>query len=256
MGNGATFCLETLIFAAACYAVGESRPTVYGDDIIIDVGRYPQLLRFMRFLGFRINEDKTHTSGPFRESCGGNYYHGTDITPFYVRDTDMRKANLCHILNGLMSLSWPGSNLGRLVLSLQHEWCLPLVPYTENSTHGLWITTHDAYRLRKIKVKYGVAYFRGYLPRVKHRRIDDSRALFLWYLDTRRRKHEHMSHCLLGTVRGLMPLHRDKETVFIRSRVPSGRVKYTLRWCHWEIPVTVAPDHVYTWSEELVRPKG
>jgi hypothetical protein len=60
MGNGATFTIETLIFAAACDAVGASEYTVYGDDIILSSDRSHDLLQLLRFMGFMPNWDKSY----------------------------------------------------------------------------------------------------------------------------------------------------------------------------------------------------
>jgi len=86
MGNGTTFPIETLIFVAACHAVGCGVPgkdfTVYGDDIAIPVGKSRELLRLLRILGFRTNLDKTFVTGPFRESCGEDWFGGVSVRPF------------------------------------------------------------------------------------------------------------------------------------------------------------------------------
>jgi hypothetical protein len=91
MGNGATFELQSLIFWALCVSTvellglrGES-VKVYGDDIVIPVSGYNAVVHVLQLLGFVVNESKSYSSGPFRESCGKHYFHGTDVSPFYVR---------------------------------------------------------------------------------------------------------------------------------------------------------------------------
>lgn len=88
MGNGFTFPLETLIFYAIAKACCESDETVsaYGDDLIVPTHRVELVIKSLQCAGFVINTDKSYTSGPFRESCGGDYFRGTDIRPFYLRD--------------------------------------------------------------------------------------------------------------------------------------------------------------------------
>lgn len=88
MGNGFTFPLESLIFYALAKASSERDDvvSVYGDDIIVSVQNVPLLRRALNAAGFIVNEDKSYSSGPFRESCGGDYYSGVDIRPFYLRD--------------------------------------------------------------------------------------------------------------------------------------------------------------------------
>lgn len=86
MGNGFCFPLETLIFAAVCSAVGAGIPrrdfAVYGDDIIVRKEHFDDVLDGLRYLGFTPNKDKTFGSGPFRESCGADWYAGSDVRPF------------------------------------------------------------------------------------------------------------------------------------------------------------------------------
>jgi len=88
MGNGFTFPLESLIFYALAKACCEYPETVsvYGDDIIVPTHRYAQVVRVLNAVGFVVNNDKSFASGPFRESCGGDYFSGTDIRPFYLKD--------------------------------------------------------------------------------------------------------------------------------------------------------------------------
>lgn len=86
MGNGTTFPIETLIFTAACVAVGCGSPgrdfTVYGDDIVVPSEKAGELISLLRVLGFRTNTDKTFVSGPFRESCGEDWFEGISVRPF------------------------------------------------------------------------------------------------------------------------------------------------------------------------------
>lgn len=86
MGNGFCFPLESLIFASVCAAVYERHGytrdySVYGDDIIVRCSLAGEVLQVLRLLGFRHNPDKTFTSGPFRESCGADWYNGEDVRP-------------------------------------------------------------------------------------------------------------------------------------------------------------------------------
>jgi hypothetical protein len=90
MGNGFTFELESLLFyaiaKATAYFTGTSGTiSVYGDDIIIPSQMYHDLTFVLKILGFSVNPDKSFSEGPFRESCGGHFYNGTRVTPFYIR---------------------------------------------------------------------------------------------------------------------------------------------------------------------------
>jgi hypothetical protein len=93
MGNGFTFPLETLIFYSIAFGVCvESGVPVtdlsaYGDDLIVPSGVVDLLYRALEVCGFVVNSKKSYREGPFRESCGADYYQGTDIRPLYIKDS-------------------------------------------------------------------------------------------------------------------------------------------------------------------------
>jgi len=86
MGNGFCFPLETLIFAACCSAIGCGIPgadfSVYGDDIIVRRKYAEAVLKALKTLGFSPNASKTFITGPFRESCGADWFGGVDVRPY------------------------------------------------------------------------------------------------------------------------------------------------------------------------------
>lgn len=90
MGNGFCFPLETLIFAAAARAVmhertsGVTTHSVYGDDIIVPTDCFDELADLLLYLGFQTNLEKSFNTGPFRESCGADWYQGQDVRPVYL----------------------------------------------------------------------------------------------------------------------------------------------------------------------------
>jgi hypothetical protein len=86
MGNGFCFPVETITFASICVACGCGRPgvdfSVYGDDIIIRKKYYQKVIAMLSHYGFKVNVDKTFYEGPFRESCGSDWFNGVDVRPF------------------------------------------------------------------------------------------------------------------------------------------------------------------------------
>lgn len=104
MGNAYTFELESLIFYALALAVCDSLDligepifvngrlskgfpvTVYGDDIIVPVGAYSLLEEVLTWCGFELNSEKSYCYGPFRESCGADWFLGLDVRPWYLKD--------------------------------------------------------------------------------------------------------------------------------------------------------------------------
>jgi hypothetical protein len=86
MGNGFCFPLQTLLFASFVHAVDPTaRPgvdfRVYGDDIIVRKKIVHDVIALLKRVGFKTNKRKTCVEGPFRESCGANWYNGEDVTP-------------------------------------------------------------------------------------------------------------------------------------------------------------------------------
>lgn len=106
MGNGFTFELESMIFFVLMRTVAyfEGVPgviSVYGDDIIIPVGMYDLSVFVLAKFGFRVNQKKSFSTGPFRESCGGHYHNGEDITPFYLKRKLRRMTDIIRLTNQL-----------------------------------------------------------------------------------------------------------------------------------------------------------
>jgi len=245
MGNGATFALETLIFASACYAVGSKAYSVYGDDIIIESSMYNDLVRLLGFLGFTVNLEKSYSTGPFRESCGADWYQGINVTPFYIREWSHKQETvLAHNINGLAGIAKPEGYLEAFLLQLVRGSSLPLVPFNDVSTSGIWIDVHTAYELRLFTYKSvrGPKRKRGYTGVLRYKRlvvktptktVSDSRSLFLWYLDKYRKRG-------------------NNDSVVIRSRVPILSTKYVRKWVCWNPPARLAPVHLYRWTDSLL----
>lgn len=91
MGNGYTFELETLIFATLAFSTCNflGLPTtdisVYGDDVVIPVEAVSLYEEVLETCGFTVNRSKSFSSGPFRESCGKDFFRGINVRPFFVR---------------------------------------------------------------------------------------------------------------------------------------------------------------------------
>ena len=53
---------------------------VYGDDIIVPVDCVSHVADVFLLLGWKMNANKSFWTGRFRESCGGDYFAGADVT--------------------------------------------------------------------------------------------------------------------------------------------------------------------------------
>jgi len=87
MGIGFTFPLETLVFYSLAESIRRLTKTpgfvsVYGDDLIYHRSMHKYVQVIFPLCGFILNKDKTYVEEYFRESCGGDYYRGSDVRPF------------------------------------------------------------------------------------------------------------------------------------------------------------------------------
>lgn len=107
MGNGFCFPLETLIFASivhAAYTVtGDTDFCVYGDDIIVRQRSALLVIELLKFFGFDTNVDKTFVFGPFRESCGADYFEGVNVRPYSLDFVPKTDRDIYKIYNGVRS---------------------------------------------------------------------------------------------------------------------------------------------------------
>lgn len=114
MGNGYTFVLETLIFwalarATASLLQGGDEVWVYGDDIAVNRSTSFLLIEVLRYAGFRTNTDKTFLFGPFRESCGDDWWGSDRVVPVYLRHIDvLRLTDIYRVANHLAAGLPPG----------------------------------------------------------------------------------------------------------------------------------------------------
>jgi hypothetical protein len=104
MGSALTFPIESMVFLAitiqACSGFRESQDghllreavtrlsddvRVFGDDIIAPQHMARTVASHLESYGLKVNRDKSFWNGKFRESCGGDFYAGTDVSVVRVR---------------------------------------------------------------------------------------------------------------------------------------------------------------------------
>jgi len=110
MGNACTFELESLIFWALCKSClevngGEQTLNVYGDDIIVPSSHYESVVKVIDFVGFHVNYQKSFHSGRFRESCGKDYFDGTDVRPIFLKESVSNVESLFKLANSIRRYS-------------------------------------------------------------------------------------------------------------------------------------------------------
>lgn len=172
MGNGFTFELETLLFASLCFAAGCGECgvdySVFGDDIIVPTGRAVDVVALLKFCGFSENKKKTFLSGKFRESCGGDFFDGRPVRPYFLKEIPHEPQHWIKMANGIRRLGRSDSGRWFRFSYPFTAWlrCLDALPSSIRRLRGpesLGDTViHDEEFERTWKD--GIGYVRAYLP--------------------------------------------------------------------------------------------
>ena len=127
MGNGFTFELETVLFASICLAVcpwltpGKDLH-VFGDDIIVPKECAKVVCLALRSCGFLINHEKSYFDGPFRESCGGDFWLGVGVRPYYLKELPNEPQDFIAMANGIHRMVNQDICFDQLRLDLRSAW--------------------------------------------------------------------------------------------------------------------------------------
>lgn len=153
MGNGFTFPLQTMLFSCvvlAAFRVNGVQPLyprgndngnwgVFGDDIICPRFVVEDVFRLLDILGFKINKDKTFVEGPFRESCGADFFLGRNVRGVYIKSVDTPQERYA-VINQLNLFSTrTGIQLSKVVQHLTSTVKFLPVPRWENFDSGLMV---------------------------------------------------------------------------------------------------------------------
>jgi hypothetical protein len=114
---------------------------VFGDDIIVRKDAYDFVTAALELFGFRVNGDKSFNTGNFRESCGGDYYHGFDIRGVYMKHLST-SADVYSIINRLVRWSSrSGIMLHRTIRYLLKQVDFLPVPWEAGDAEGIKVPT-------------------------------------------------------------------------------------------------------------------
>jgi len=176
MGNATTFPLQTLIFASvvvASYKVLGIKPEhpkgqtignygVFGDDIVCVPAAYQLICDTLQSLGHIVNHDKSFNKGPFRESCGTDWYSGRDVRGVYIKALNDR----CDIYSAINRLNvWSARHGVPLVATTEYLLSLLsdedrkiLVPMHEADTAGICVPEDFVLKRSYWHTTYGRSY--------------------------------------------------------------------------------------------------
>jgi hypothetical protein len=166
MGNGFCFPFQTAIFACAIWAVYRTLgiPTIpvtreirrnhrcggadmypnfgcFGDDIIVEDRAFDLLVEFLSYLGSEVNAEKSFSKkhGWFRESCGGDFYAGSNVRGVYIKSLRTTQSR-CAAINQLVRWSArTGILIPRCIKVLTDATDYLMVPPREDISAGVHV---------------------------------------------------------------------------------------------------------------------
>lgn len=231
MGNGYTFPLQTILFSAVVSAVYEQLSVkrernrkdepgnwgVFGDDIIVKASCFRRVSHALGLLGFKLNAEKSFNEGPFRESCGNDYFRGHPVRGVYVKTLLTPQARAV-VLNRLHEWSaMTGVVVSSTTRYLYSTLPRRFVPVWESYDAGIRVPFSFVEGMRRSKHLQSVIYS-AWVPRRRVLSIRDLEGL------TRKKRIYNQSGlyaCFLrGHIRNEQISLRQRETLYVtKSRV-------------------------------------
>lgn len=191
MGNGFTFPLQTMLFSSVViasfrtagvkpyYPRGTSHGNwgVFGDDIIVPSLILDNVLRLLDILGFVTNSDKTFVKGPFRESCGEDFFLGVNIRGVYIKSVKTPQERYAAINQLNLFSTRTGIFLRNTVSYLRESVKFLPVPMFENEDSGIRVPVSLARDLPRCKDTQAYKYV-CYVSKPKRIFIREDRFVF------------------------------------------------------------------------------
>lgn len=217
MGNGFTFPMQTALLAALVRGVyrtldlphkeqvtdKEGNPTVertwgvFGDDIVVVPEAFDLLVETLEYLGLKVNQSKSFSSGPFRESCGADFYDGINVRPVYLKryssDQDLFSCfNRLAIWAAKSDLQLPRT-LGLILKLLEAGY--PVVPPDEGVTAGIISPIPPSRQIG------GLWLYSAYRPRMSSIRFEPWAELTIDIPEGKKRRSKHFKKWLSELLR-------------------------------------------------------
>lgn len=238
MGSTICFPTECILFAAICEVAARRSGdrtrdcySVYGDDIVIRSHLGTDVVGLLSECGFLVNTSKTYFEGPFRESCGGEYFHGNEVTPIKIprnfkgSKLTIREPSLYRCVIELCNtLSDFGAKAARAYL-ISKFWALPrgLRPLFDDGTKGIKSSQPTNFHL---KVEYDpdlqchFAYHGDLMSKPSGEREDTWESYFLWFVQSKQRSSSKVAFKepedlnVVRTVAPQLKLSRTKTAIY------------------------------------------
>jgi hypothetical protein len=261
MGNGFTFPLQTLLFSAVVSAVYEEKGiplnrvnskdpnwSVFGDDIIVRSDAYDRVIHLLGLLGFRVNAEKSFNKGPFRESCGCDFFKGHMVRGAYLKHLSTSQDTYV-AFNKLVR--WSARNEISLDTTLQYllrKAPFLGVPFWESDDAGFKVPEWWPW-LRVKRVEGGIRY-KACTPKLRQITLSDDAIKVPRGL---RDRFYNPPGLLVAITRGdwadgALSVRHNRERRYVRSR------RLAPSW--YEPPVSELPSYVSNPGPEEFWPYG
>lgn len=172
MGNGFTFELETAIFCSLLSAIPGviigKNTWVYGDDIIVPTHLARSAEALLVYCGFTLNTSKSFLEGPFRESCGGDFFLGVPVRGPYQKDDLDEPQKVISAANRIRR--WGLQAYPTLAVDTRRSWfkCLDLLPSNLRALRGPEVlgdlVIHDETENWRFRWRKQIRWFPVYRP--------------------------------------------------------------------------------------------
>lgn len=127
---------------------GKFQPlVVYGDDIVVDARLTARVVHLLSAFGFTVNTKKSFGGGQsFRETCGGYYYCGEDVTPLrYSIKRNVAGGFKSHVMSTIAQINKMGDgkyfNTKHFLLCYAESICKDLLYSSDRNAVGAIYTT-------------------------------------------------------------------------------------------------------------------
>ena len=157
---------------------------VFGDDIIVESRAANKVVRLLNILGFQVNSDKSFFEGPFRESCGADYFDGLPVRGVYIKSLRSQSSRYVAInrLNEWSALT--GFPLRRTIQYLMKAARKIYVPLHENDDAGIKVPSRIASAMgcstegkphpNTSQPIFGTVKYRMWAPKVSQLKLSES----------------------------------------------------------------------------------
>ncbi|DAD52503.1 TPA_asm: RNA-directed RNA polymerase [ssRNA phage SRR5467091_2] len=183
MGNGFTFPLMTMLFCAIIAAVyrqmgipvknrgpvEDRNFAVFGDDLIVETVAARRVVNALSLLGFRVNSSKSFVEGPFRESCGADFYNGEPVRGVYIKRLETVQDHVVAIntLNRWSAVAgiYIPSLVGAVYRNMQRiaRGPIPFVPPSCNDDAGVHVPLDTARGVKRLP--HGLIQYERFIAR-------------------------------------------------------------------------------------------